>query len=145
MLFATHVARPGLLRRRAQTATAALVVSFGLVVPAALFGSASPAAADLSVPNRPSVPLLPAARAHALPGDGSSVRIAMTENDGLDVIMESLGGVSAPGVPDAPAVRFRQTAGTWAVDTGAGCGGPWTQVSTNQTTPTATPVSTSLG
>jgi SpoIID/LytB domain protein len=144
VLFATHVARPGLLRRRAQTATAALVVSLALVVPAALFGSASPAAADLSAPNRPSVPLLPAARAHALPGDGSNVRIAMTENDGLDVIVESLGGVSAPGVPDAPAVRFRQTAGTWAVDSAPGCAGPWTQVLANQTTPTATPVSGGL-
>jgi len=68
----------------------------------------------------------------------------MTENDGLDVIVESLGGVSAPGVVDVPAVRFQQTGGTWAVDTGAGCGGPWTQVSTNQTTPTATPVSGGL-
>jgi SpoIID/LytB domain protein len=132
------------LRRRAQTATAALVVSLGLLVPAALFGPATPAAADLSAPDRPSVPLLPAERAHALPGDGSSVRIAMTENNGLDVIVQSLGGVSAPGVPDTFAVRFRQTAGTWAVDTGTGCGGPWTQASTNQTTPTATPVSGGL-
>ena len=38
-------ARPGLLRRRTSTALAALVVSLGLVVPAALFGPASLAAA----------------------------------------------------------------------------------------------------
>ena len=144
MLLGTHVARSGLVRRRAQTATAAFVVSLGLVVPAALFGPASPAAADLSAPNRPSVPLLPAARSHALPGDGNSVRIAMTENDGLDVIVYSLGGVSAPGVADSPAVRFQQTGGTWAVDTGPGCSGPWTQVLANQTTPVASPVSGGL-
>ena len=68
----------------------------------------------------------------------------MTENNGLDVIVESLGGVSAPGVGDAPAVRFQQTGGTWAVDTGSGCGGPWTQVLANQSTPTASPVSGGL-
>ncbi len=144
MLFGTHVARPGLLRRRGSVALASIVLSFTFVVPAALFGPASPAAADLSAPNRASVPLLPASRAHALPGDGTNVRIAMTENNGLDVIAESLGGVSGPGVSNAPAVRFRQTAGTWAVDTGPGCAGPWTQVLTTQTTPTASPVSGGL-
>ena len=145
LLLGTHVARSGLVRRRAQTATAALVVSLGLVVPAALFGPApNVAAADLSAPNRPSVPLLPAARAHALPGDGNSVRIAMTENDGLDVIVYSPGGVSAPGVAGSSAVRFQQTGGTWAVDTGPGCSGPWTQVLANQATPVASPVSGGL-
>ena len=65
--------------------------------------------------------------AHALPGDATDVRIDMTENDGLDVIVAASGGaVSAPGVPaGAAAVRFHQTAGTWEVDTGSGCGGPW--------------------
>ena len=43
-------------------------------------------------------------------------------------------------MPDAAAVRFQQTGGTWAVDTGPGCAGPWTQVLANQTTPTASPV-----
>jgi len=69
----------------------------------------------------------------------------MTENDGLDVIVAgSGGGVSAPGVPNAPAVRFHQTAATWEVDTGPGCAGPWTQVLANQTTPTAVPVGAGL-
>jgi peptidoglycan hydrolase-like amidase len=79
----------------------------------------------------------------ALPTDSSTVRIAMTENDGLDVIVAgSGGGVSGPGVSNAPAVRFQQSgAGTWNVDTGPGCAGPWTQVSANQGgTPTASPV-----
>ncbi len=138
-----HGARHGgPLRRRSSATLAAVVLSLAFVVPAALFGPASPAAADLSAPDRPSVPaLVQSSQAHALPGDGSSVRIDMTENDGLDVIVQASGGsVSAPGVSSAPAVRFHQTAGTWEVDTGPGCSGPWTQVSANQTTPTASPV-----
>ena len=117
------------------------MVSLAFVVPAALFGPASPAAADLGAPDRPSVPaLIPSVQARSLPGDATDVRIDMTENDGLDVIVAASGGsVSAPGVPSAAAVRFHQTAGTWEVDTGPGCGGPWNQVSANQTTPTASP------
>jgi peptidoglycan hydrolase-like amidase len=142
-------ARRRLVRRGVPSALLLSVVtsvalSVLLVVPTALVAPASPAAADIGAPDRPSVPLLPAARAHALPGDGTNVRIAMTENDGLDVIVESLGGVSAPGVADQPAVRFQQTGGTWAVDTGPGCAGPWTEVLANQTTPTASPVSGGL-
>ena len=69
--------------------------------------------------------LVPSAEAHALPGDATNVRIDMTENDGLDVIVAASGGsVSAPGVPSAAAVRFHQTGGTWEVDTGPGCAGP---------------------
>jgi hypothetical protein len=121
---------------------AAVALSLTFVVPAALFGPASPAAADLGAPDRPSVPaLLPSPRAHTLPSDSSDVRVDMTENDGLDVIVAASGGsVSAPGVPGAAAVRFHQTAGTWEIDTGPGCAGPWAPVSTNQTTPTASPV-----
>ena len=112
---------------------------------AALFGSAAAAADGIGAPERASVPaLVQHAAAHALPADASNVRIAMTENDGLDVIVQSLGGVSAPGVADSAAVRFQQTGGAWAVDTGPGCGGPWTQVAANQSTPTATPVSGGL-
>ena len=59
------------------------------------------AAADLSAPDRPSVPAPSTPpQAHALPGDANNVRIAMTENDGLDVIVDSPGGVSAPGVAE---------------------------------------------
>ena len=148
MLFATHVARPHVLRRRASVAVASIALSLAFVVPAALFGPASLAAADLGAPNRASVPaLVPSVRAQALPPESTNVRIAMTENDGFDVIVQSLGGVSAPGVSNASAVRFRQTAGTWAVDTSSDCaggGGGWTQVLTNQTTPTASSVSGGL-
>ena len=119
------------------------MVGFSVIaaVPSALIAQASPAAADLSTPDRASVPALtPSVRVHTLPSDANNVRVAMTENNGLDVIVASSSGVSAPGVPNAQAVRFQQTAGTWAVDTGAGCGGPWTQVSANQSTPTASPL-----
>ncbi len=121
-----------------------LLFSLVLAAPAALLGPASPAAADLGAPDRPSVPaLVPAARVHALPGDATNVRIAMTENDGLDVIVQASGGsVSAPGVASAAAVRFQQSGtGTWNVETGGGCGGPWgAPVVTDQTTPTASPL-----
>jgi SpoIID/LytB domain protein len=144
VVFRMHVARPGALRRLS-AGLAALALSSLFFLPAALFGPASPAAADLGAPVRPSVPaLIQPAQTHALPSDAMNVRIDMTENDGLDVIVAASGGsVSAPGVPSAAAVRFHQTdptAGTWEVDTGPGCGGPWTEVSANQTTPTASPV-----
>jgi SpoIID/LytB domain protein len=123
----------------------ALTLSFLFVVPAAFFGSQTAAAAGIGAPDRASVPaLVPSAQPRTLPSDTTDVRIAMTENDGLDVIVQSLGGVSAPGVSNSPAVRFRQTGGTWAVDTGPGCAGPWNQVLANQTSPTASPVSGGL-
>ena len=136
--------RPRRLRhqhRRTSTTLEALCLSLFLAVPAALLAQASPAGADLGAPDRPSVPALIPSQPHALPGDATDVRIDMTENDGLDLVVQAAGGgVSAPGVPNAAAVRFHQTAGTWEVDTGPGCAGPWTQVSANQTAPTAAPV-----
>ncbi len=130
--------------RSARSVLLTLFLSVLTGVSTALVAPASAGAAGIGAPDRASVPLLPASRSHALPGDGTNVRIDMSENDGLDVIVEALGGVSAPGVPDSPAVRFRQTGGTWAVDVGQTCAGPWTQVLADQTTPTATPVSGDL-
>ena len=146
MKLRTHGARPCLPRRTSSRASGLLLLSLALAAPAALLGSASPAAADPGAPDRPSVPaLLPSAQPHGLPDDATNVRIDMTENDGLDVIVAASGGtVSAPGVPSAAAVRFHQTAGTWEVDTGPGCAGPWTEVSANQTTPAASPVGAGL-
>ena len=146
MPVGSPAARPGFLRRCGSASLVAFVLALAFGVPSGVFGLASPAAADLGAPDRPSVPaLIQSAQAHALPGDSTNVRIDMTENDGLDVIVAaSGGGVSAPGVPSAAAVRFHQTAGTWEVDTGPGCAGPWTQVSANQTTPTAAPVGAGL-
>ena len=118
-----------------------------VVVPTALLGFASTAAAaDLNAPDRASVPAeINASEGHALPGDATNVRIDMTENDGLDAIVAaSGGGVSAPGVASAAAVRFHQTGGTWEVDTGPDCSGPWTEVLANQSTPTASPTAGGL-
>jgi SpoIID/LytB domain protein len=126
----------------------ALLLSLAFVVPAALLGLASPAsAATLNAPDRGSVPAeINSSEAHALPGDATDVRIDMTENDGLDVIVAASGGaVAAPGVGTggATAVLFHQTAvGEWEVETGGGCGGPWSSspVATNQSDPVASPV-----
>ncbi len=138
------MARPRPPRRQTSKAFGALLLSLAFAVPTALLGLASPAAADLNAPDRASVPAeINASEAHALPGDATNVRIDMTENDGLDVIVAASGGaVSAPGVPGAAAVRFQQAGGgTWDVETGGGCGGPWSApVLTNQTNPTASPV-----
>jgi len=84
-----------------------------------------------------------ASQPNALPSDSANVRIAMTENDGLDIIVAAAGGgVAAPGVPNAAAVRFQQSgSGTWNIDTGPGCAGPWSQALGNQGgTPTASPI-----
>ena len=103
-----------------------------------------PAAADLNAPDRASVPAeINASEAHALPGDATNVRIDMTENDGLDVIVAASGGavVGAGGARcgGRPVPTGRR--GRWDVETGASCGGPWSApVLTNQTNPTASPV-----
>jgi SpoIID/LytB domain protein len=118
------VPRAGFWQRSTRAVLGAFLLSLAFVLPAALFGPAPTAAASL-------------------PSDSTNVNIDMQENDGLDVIVQgSGGGVAAPGVSNAQAVRFQQSgAGTWNVDTGAGCGGPWTQVSANQNGPlTASPV-----
>jgi SpoIID/LytB domain protein len=117
------VPRAGFWQRSTRAVLGALLVSFAFVLPAALFGPAPMAAASM-------------------PSDSTNVNIDMQENDGLDVIVQGFGGgLSAPGVSNAQAVRFQQSGGgTWNVDTGAGCGGPWTQVAANQSGPiTASP------
>ena len=147
MSVGTQLSRPRSPRRRKPAAFGARYLALALVGPAALFALASPAAADIGAPDRASVPVEShAVASHALPGDDTNVRIDMTENDGLDVIVAASGAgatVSAPGVPSAPAVRFQQSGtGTWNVESGSGCGGPWSApVATNQTDPVASPVS----
>ncbi len=78
-------------------------------------------------------------------GDTLNVRVAMTENDGNNlVVYDPGGGVSAPGVGDSPAVLFEQataTAGTWRVYQGTGCAGPtWHLAATGVSNPVASPV-----
>ena len=137
-------ARPVRRVARPSRAFGALLLSLAFAVPAALLGLASPAAADLGAPDRASVPAeIHASEAHALPGDATNVRIDMTENDGLDVIVAaSGGGVSAPGVPrrgGRPVPPDRRGPGRSTPARGAAV--PWSApVATNQTNPTASPV-----
>jgi peptidoglycan hydrolase-like amidase len=135
----TDVARRGVVL----VSTALLTVLF--VVPAALVGPTSDAAASIEPGAGPPVlSLSHTPVAHTL-SDTMNVNISMEENAGLDVIVNSTAGVSAPGVSSATAVRFHQTGTTWEVDTGSGCAGPtWTPVLSNQTTPTAIPLNGGL-
>ena len=138
MLFQTDVTRRGVVL------VVASLLSFLFLVPTALAVSTTVAAAS-TVPGAgpPVLSLSHTPEAHAL-SDSMNVNISMEENAGLDVIVNSTAGVSAPGVSSAAAVRFHQTGSTWEVDTGASCGGPWTAVLSNQSTPTASPLNGGL-
>ena len=62
-----------------------------------------------------------ASQSDALPGDATNVKIDMTENDGLDVIVAASGGsVSAPGGPAQPRCDSTRPRGSWEVDSGQG-------------------------
>ncbi len=121
----------------------ATLLSLLIVLPAALISGSSVAAATTPGAGPPVLTQNHSALAHSL-SDSMNVTIAMTENNGLDVIVNSTAGVTAPGVSSASAVRFHQTGASWEVDTGPGCAGPWTPVLTNQTTPTASPLNGGL-
>ena len=124
-----NVARGGLRWPRTPVVWVAFLVSIAFAMPAALFGPASPSAASLRT-----------AQANDLPSDSMNVNIAMTENNDSDVIVAaSGGGVSAPGVSSASAVLFQPISGSWAIFTGPGCSGPWSQVGSGQNNPTASP------
>jgi SpoIID/LytB domain protein len=69
--------------------------------------------------------------------DATNVKIALTENDGHDLIATAPGGVSVPGSSgSAPAVLFHQSGSTFNVETGLGCAGPWTAGATGIAQPT---------
>jgi len=69
--------------------------------------------------------------------DTSTVAVAMTEDNGADLIATSPSGVTVPGGTGASAVLFQPTGtGTWGVFTGPGCAGPWTAGSTGVVAPT---------
>ncbi len=132
------------MSRRAAVLVSTALVTLFLVVPAALVGAASDAAASTGPGAGPPVlSLSHTPEAHAL-SDAMNVNISMEENAGLDVIVNSTAGVSAPGVPGASAVRFHQSGTSWEVDSGPGCSGPWAPVLANQTTPTASPLNGGL-
>ncbi len=127
-------------------AALALAATPVLSTTAALGTTAAPAKGAGAARDR-ATPVVTAAavRPATIPSDSTDVRIAMTENDGHDLIVTSPGGVSAPGVTDSPAVYFHQSGGVWDVYAGTSCAGPWGAgpVLTGQATPTATPVSDS--
>ncbi len=179
MLLGTLVARPVLLRRSASTVLAALVVSLGLVLPAALFGPAPPAAAY------PSSTVVISGHGYghgigmgqwgslgyAIGADdgtgndtyqqilahyygnttltstndstamhGGNVWVAMTEANAIDTIVSASSGNVSYGSGSAPAVLFHQVGtGLFQVETGPGCGGPWSDVGSPVVEPVASP------
>jgi peptidoglycan hydrolase-like amidase len=118
------------------------------VTPFAVMLSLPSVAQAATGPSRADVPLLsPSASPAVLPSDSTTVRIAMTENDTLDVIVTAstlAGQVSAPNVAAAPAVLFQPLGGgKWAVFSGTTCsGGPkgWQERDADAVNPTAAPV-----
>jgi len=72
--------------------------------------------------------------------DAQTVSVAMTENNGNDLIATAPGGVSVPTGGGASAVRFEWSSGSgaWTITTGPGCAGPWVQVGTYPSLPTTT-------
>jgi SpoIID/LytB domain protein len=82
--------------------------------------------------------------------EATQVRVALTENDGNTVIVTSGSAFTIAGtsvaVSAGQAVLMSPDAGSWALATGPGCGGPWTVVATGVADPTAVPSdSPSLG
>jgi SpoIID/LytB domain protein len=73
--------------------------------------------------------------------NGGNVLVAMTENNGVDLIATAASGtLTATGVSGpAPAVLFHLVGpgSLYEVLTGPGCAGPWTVASSNVTEPTA--------
>jgi len=85
--------------------------------------------------------------------EGTFVRVALTENDGNDVIVVSANGFSVQGTGMATThvaaggavLMHQQGAGTWDVFVGPGCAGGWgTPVATGVTDPEAVPDNNSL-
>ena len=138
---------PRRLAVSAARVVAAVAVTAGAlgVVATVLPATAQAAPAALAAPSGSSgLAVSPSTKPEAIPSDTTDVTVAMTENNGHDLIAYSPGGVSAPGVTDAPAVLFHQTGGRWTVYDGTGCAGPtWHQVLTAQAEPVASPVTVS--
>ncbi len=141
------ITSPSALRRHRRRA--ALLV--GLRALGLLRGARRPDRPHVSRGGRPRCPepglgaADPVVRVRALPADSTNVRIAMTENDGIDVIVGVVG--RRVGAGRARLARRAVPAdgrGRGPSTPGPGCAGPWTQVLANQTTPTASPVSGGL-
>ncbi len=109
-----------------------LLVSALCGVPAALWTQVAGATAPTPGAAERGAPLERSTRATraTLTSDAVNVRVAMTENDtGMLVAASSSGLLVATGTTGAHAVSYTPDGnGTWSVATGAGCGGPWTEV-----------------
>jgi len=71
------------------------------------------------------------------------VRVRLENLDGVDLVVQSVSGLrtTATGATTYPATRVRPIAGGWGVDSGPGCGGPWTLgVATSATPVTVMPL-----
>ena len=75
--------------------------------------------------------------------DATTIRVAMTENNGNSVIVTSGAGFSIPGTNIAPgpggAVLMTPVGGAWDLASGPTCGGPWTPATSGVTDPIAVP------
>jgi len=77
-------------------------------------------------------------------GDNVNVKIALTENNGSDVIATAPGGVTVPGTTAQSAVLFQPVGGNvFQVWDGPGCAGPWAMVGSPVANPATSPVSAS--
>ncbi len=74
--------------------------------------------------------------------EATSVRVALTENNGNDVIVTSASGFTVAGSHvngNQFVIMQRDGSGAWNLRTGPSCGGPWTLLTTGVTAPQATP------
>ncbi len=73
--------------------------------------------------------------------DGGNVRVAMTENNGADLIaaaaFDTVTATAVAGPSQAVFFHLTGPGSTYEVFTGPGCGGPWTLAAPAVTTPTA--------
>ncbi len=79
-----------------------------------------------------------------MPSDTVDVRVAMTENDTSKLVaVASKGLLLATGTTGAKAVAYAPDgSGKWSVETGTGCGGPWTALGGTVSKPVVRPAST---
>ncbi len=75
-----------------------------------------------------------------VPDDALAVRLENLDSADLEVQSVNQVRTSATGTSTHPAVRVRKVATGWAVDSGPGCGGAWTEVATSPGTVTVTPL-----
>ncbi len=77
--------------------------------------------------------------------DASTVRVAITENDGNSVIVTSGPSFTVDGSAVGPdqALEMIPSGSTWDLFTGPGCGGPWAPFATGVSDPTADETSAS--